>query len=166
MNLEKELASLERMNASALRERYAELFGETTRTGNRAWLFKRIAWRIQSLAEGGLSEHAKRRAAELANEADLRPSPPRAIPADATSGVVATGTIGKHDNRLPPPGSVLTREYKGRQLRVRVLPNGFEFEGDVFKSLSGLAKSITGQHLNGYQFFRLGNGKQREPSKK
>ena len=68
---------LERMTVRELKERYAELFGEETRTHNRAWLFKRIAWRIQSQAEGDLSERAKQRAAELACDADLRLSPPK-----------------------------------------------------------------------------------------
>ena len=57
---------------------------------------------------------------------------------------------------MPPPGSVITREYKGHPLQVKVLPNGFEFEGEVYKSLSAVAKAITGQHCNGFHFFRLG----------
>jgi len=52
LNVGKEVAVLERMTVRELKERYAELFGEETPTHNRAWLFKRIAWRIQSLAEG------------------------------------------------------------------------------------------------------------------
>lgn len=81
-----------------LKERYAELFGEETRTHNRAWLFKRIAWRIQSLAEGDLSERAKQRAAQLAHDADLRLSPPKVDqPARVAVGPTATGP-------LPDPG--------------------------------------------------------------
>ena len=53
------------MPVSRLRARYAEVFGEPTTSGNRQWLFRRIAWRIQSLAEGDLSERTRRRAAEL-----------------------------------------------------------------------------------------------------
>jgi hypothetical protein len=53
------------------------------------------------------------------------------------------------------PGQELTREYKGQTLLVRVLPHGFEFEGEVYKSLSAVAKVITGTHCNGYLFFRL-----------
>ena len=58
--------------------------------------------------------------------------------------------------RMPPPGTIITREYKGQTLQVKVLPQGFEFEGEVYKSLSAVAKAITGQHCNGYHFFRLG----------
>ena len=56
---------------------------------------------------------------------------------------------------MPVPGSILTREYKGQAYQVLVLPQGFEFEGDTYKSLSAVAKKITGQHCNGYHFFRL-----------
>ena len=58
--------------------------------------------------------------------------------------------------RLPLPGTIITRPYKGETLQVRVLPKGFEYQGDVYKSLSAVAKAITGTHCNGYLFFRLG----------
>jgi hypothetical protein len=63
-----ELARLPRLGVADLRRRYAELFGEIPRTGNKAWLAKRLAWRLQALAEGDLSERARRRAAELAQD--------------------------------------------------------------------------------------------------
>jgi hypothetical protein len=73
----KELAALQRMGVAALREKYAAVFGEATATGNRTWLQRRIAWRIQAHAEGDLSERARARAAELARDADLRVTAPR-----------------------------------------------------------------------------------------
>ena len=72
LNIGKEVAALQRMTAKQLRDKFAEVFGETTNANNRAWLVKRIAWRLQALAEGDLSERARRRAAELARDADLR----------------------------------------------------------------------------------------------
>ena len=72
LHVGKELAALERMTVSELRERYEELFNETTRARNRIWLIRRIIWRMQSLEQGGLSERAILRANELANNADLR----------------------------------------------------------------------------------------------
>lgn len=63
LNVGKEVAALQRMTVRELRTRYAEVFGEVTRAGNKAWLVKRIAWRLQSLAEGDLSERARQRAA-------------------------------------------------------------------------------------------------------
>src|SRR5262249_6209393 len=76
LNVGKEVAALQRMTVKDLRARYAEVFGEETPAHNKAWLVKRIAWRIQALAEGDLSERARRRAAELACDADLRLNPP------------------------------------------------------------------------------------------
>ncbi len=158
LNIGKEVAALQRMTVRELRIRYAEVFAEETKAGNKPWLVKRIAWRLQSLEEGDLSERARQRAAELANDADVRLSPPKAKPASpAPTARTKTAALAvKGDNRLPPPGTIITREYKGQTLQVKVLPAGFEFEGEVYKSLSAVAKAITGQHCNGYHFFRLG----------
>ncbi len=152
----RQLAQLQRLTTSQLRRRYAEVFGEPTRANNPTWLIKRIAWRLQELAEGGLSERARRRAAELANDADLRMNPrrpPRA--AKPSPAIPATPSEPALDKRLPPPGTVLTRSYKGLTLQVEVLPRGFAYQGQVFKSLSAAAKAITGSHCNGYWFFGL-----------
>jgi hypothetical protein len=70
--LARELASLDRMTTVDLREKNAELFGEPTTAGNRAWLARRVGWRLQALAEGDLSERVRLRAAELARHAGLR----------------------------------------------------------------------------------------------
>ena|SRR5437660_751154 len=72
------IAGLQRLTMQELRVRNAELFGEATALKNRTWLLRRVAWRLQSLAEGDLSERARQRAAGLANDADLRITVPRA----------------------------------------------------------------------------------------
>ena len=76
LNVAKELASLTRMSVGDLRQKYAEVFGETTNGRHKQWLIKRIIYRMQAMAEGDLSERARRRAEELANDADLRRRPP------------------------------------------------------------------------------------------
>src|SRR5713101_1563099 len=119
MTLEKEVAILERMTTKDLQARYAEVFGEGTRVHNRTWLIKRIAWRIQALAEGDLSERARQRAAELANDADLRLSPPKP-PAGSAPACTTSSPRFLRDNRLPEPGSIITRAYKGQQLQIKV----------------------------------------------
>jgi hypothetical protein len=117
-----EVAALQRLTMPELRARYAEVFGEATRASNRAWLVKRLAWRLQALAEGDLSERARRRAAELARAADLRLTPPREMTAPATQEPGASPAVpAPRDPRLPPAGSVLARPYKGRLLQVQVL---------------------------------------------
>jgi hypothetical protein len=159
LNVAKEVAALRKLPMRELRSRYAEAFGETTNANNKAWLVKRIAWRLQTNAEGDLSERARRRAAELANDADLRlssPKPREILPA-ADRTVVATVPMNRGE-RLPPPGTVITRVYKGETLQVVVLPDGFEYDGERYKSLSAVAKAITGQHCNGFLFFRLTKG--------
>src|SRR5688572_31223637 len=75
--MEQTIAALGRMTVTQLRQKYLEVFGEPSRSGNRDFLFKRVAWRVQSLAEGGLSERARRRAEELARDADIRTTIPR-----------------------------------------------------------------------------------------
>jgi hypothetical protein len=163
MNVASEVAALQRMTVGQLREKFAEVFGEETRAGNKAWLVKRIAWRMQALVEGDISERARQRAAELANDADLRtsaPRPPKSPPVESKHTLSATISIAT-DERIPASGTILMREYKGRTLQVRVLQRGFEFEGEIFKSLSAVAKKITGQHCSGFHFFRpcLGGAK-------
>src|SRR5687767_1915219 len=165
--IEQTVAALGRMTVAQLREKYLEVFGEPSRSGNRDFLFKRIAWRLQSLAEGTLSERARRRAEELARDADLRttlPRPPKAAPDAAARTVTlpAPRRVTAHD-RLPVPGTVLTRVYRGRRVEARVLPSGFEYEGQVYRSLTAVAKAVTGSHWNGHLFFGLtgtGRGKQ------
>jgi hypothetical protein len=163
IDVAKELAALQRVSVSALRAKYAEVFGETTTTGNRTWLLRRIAWRIQADAEGDLSERAKVRAAELARDSDLRVIPPREKPASVlpmTRGGTRTGALPqeKGDDRLPPPGTVLTRKYKGGTVQVKVLSQGFEYAGAIYSSLSAVAKAVTGSHCNGFLFFGLLKG--------
>ncbi len=102
LNVAKEVGALQRMTVGELRIRYADVFGEETKAGNKPWLIKRIAWRLQSLQEGDLSERARQRTAELANDADVRLSPPKAKPA---TPVPATRTksaalVTKGDDRL------------------------------------------------------------------
>jgi hypothetical protein len=147
VNVAKEVAEMRQMTIGQLRDKYAEVFGESTRARHKEHLIRKIAWRMQANAEGGLSERALRRARELANDADLRMTAPK--PRKQT-------TAAPTDDRLPAAGNVITREYKGRILQVNIETNGFVFEGVRYKSLSAVARAITGSHCNGYLFFRLG----------
>jgi hypothetical protein len=158
LNITHDLAALRRLTPGELRARYAELFGERPSTKNKGWLLKRLAWRLQALAEGDLSQRARQRAAELANDADLRTTLPRtaraAAPPAPTAAPAPALPSPPLDRRLPPPGTVLTRTYKGAQLQVRVLAHGFEYEGLAYPSLSAVARAITGSHCNGFLFFQ------------
>src|SRR3954466_13433445 len=132
-NVAQQLAALSGMGVTQLRARYLEVFGEPSRSGNKAYLFKKLAWRIQSLAEGGLSERAKRQAEELARDADLRttvPRPPKESVGAAARTVVMKAPSYDGRDRLPIPGTVLTRTYRGQYMAVTVLANDqFEYAG-------------------------------------
>ena len=154
-NVSKELAALRHMTPSQLRDKYVEVFGEVCRTGNKDFLFKRIAWRIQSHAEGSLSDRARQRAAELARDADLRMTMPKPPNTDPGGRTCLRPAPPPERRRIPLPGTILTRRYRGRLIEVTVLPGGFEWEGEVYKSLTAVAQAVTGSHWNGFLFFNL-----------
>ena len=156
LNITREVAALKRMTVKELRGRYAEGFGETTRSGNKDWLWKRIAWRVQANAEGGLTERARRRAEEIADDADLRLRRPPDKPAPSPASTTRTATVefNRPTGELMP-GTVLTRPYKGRTITVTVRDDGFEHEGEVYRSLSAVAKAVTGSHWSGNLFFGI-----------
>jgi hypothetical protein len=161
MNAEtaQEIAALKKLATKELRRKYAEVLGDSTNANNKTWLLKRIAWRLQANAEGGLTERARKRAEELANDADLRLTLPKAAKVP-TEGLVATALApAARDNRLPPAGTILVREYRGGQVGVAVLADAFEHEGKTYPSLSAVAKAITGSHVNGFHFFKLTGAK-------
>jgi len=147
-SIEAEIAELRRMTAVALRAKYRELFGEDSRSGNRQFLFRRVAWRLQALAEGDLSERARQRALDLANDADLRIQPVKGF-LDRTASAVS------RDPRLPEPGMTLRRAFKGQTIEVKVFDDEFEYEGRRYRSLSAIASKISGSRWNGFAFFGL-----------
>ena len=158
MNFNAMTATLKGMTVRELQDRYIEVFGERTRSHHKQYLIKRIAWRLQAQHEGDLSVRARRRARELAADADLRLRPPTVneatVPIEGDL-VVRDKFDVPIDERLPMPGTVLSRKYKGRVVLVQVLRRGFEYNGEVYRSLSAVAKAVTGGHWNGYRFFGL-----------
>jgi hypothetical protein len=152
-----EVARLEKMSVNQLAKKFEEMFGEECRSRHRRYLIRRIAWRLQANAEGGLSDRARQRAEELADDAEIRVTPPRERKksSDDEAAVATLPVAGGRDTRLPPPGNWIERAYKGRTIRVLVVADGFEYEGQRYKSLSAIAKAVTGSHMNGFLFFRL-----------
>ena len=154
----REIEALDRMTVGQLREKYVDAFGEESRSYNKDFLRKRIAWRLQALAYGGLSERARRRAEELADDADLRVRAPRSTQRRDAASALRRGKPAarqRRDPRLPPPGELLVRDYKGATVVVRVLDNGFDHEGRLHRSLSPIAREVTGTNWNGFEFFQL-----------
>lgn len=152
------------MTVRELHAKYREVFGEESRSNHRQFLIRRVAWRLQELAEGDLSERARQRALAIANDADLRIRPPRNFlkptSDDEADRTVVSRLQGSKDERLPMPGTELTREYRGQRVVVRILDDGFDYEGRRYRSLSAIASEVTGVRWNGFLFFGLNGGQE------
>jgi DUF2924 family protein len=149
--LRKEIEQLRRQKPKALKLRYLELFGEESKSSNQAHLFRRIAWRLQALSEGDLSQRARDRAAALAVDVDLRLRAPRKFWRE----LAAEPGGPARDPRLPSVGTVLQRQYRDKTITVKILADGFEYDGRTYESLSSIASSVTGTRWNGFSFFGL-----------
>ncbi len=139
----------------ALKKRYRELFGEESKSSNKQFLFRRIAFRLQANAEGDLSERARRRA----------PTSPRigifVFERRRNSGSTGfrfpAASIARDRRRIisARTGTLLTRRLGDRQIVVKVLKEGFEYESRHYRSLSAIAREVTGTRWNGLLFFGL-----------
>lgn len=145
-----EIMALENAPTEELLRRYKELYGESATGTHKTYLWRKVAYKLQEREHGGLSAKASGKLKTLIEEFDpinnkaLRPDKP----------MVNQQALAK-DKRLPIPGSVITKEYKGANYQVKVLEKGFEYSGKIYKTLSAIAKEITGAHWNGYLFFNL-----------
>jgi len=163
-----QVRALKTKTVSELKTQYKEVFDEAPRSNNREFLAKRIAWRIQSMEEGGISERARKRALALANDADLRVQAPRRAKESSLDVADEDGNSNSphspgRDPRLPIPGTLLFRQYRGRDIVVKVLDEGFEWGGKKYRSLSSIATAVTGKKWNGFAFFSIA-GNREEPS--
>lgn len=153
-----EIENMRRMSLASLREKFRDVFQEETQSRHREHLFRRIAWRLQALAEGDLSERARGRAREIAQDASLRAVAPRdffRVNGERVQTTPSDGNRRQQDSRLPLPGVVLGRKWKGRNILVEVLEKGFRYEGRHYSSLSAVAVAVTGTRWNGLAFFGL-----------
>jgi hypothetical protein len=145
------------LTVAALKSKYRELIGEESKSSNKQFLFRRIAWHLQAQAERDLSDRARRRAAAIAEDQDLRPRTPQAF--RSRPPVARSGSAGFHgpqrDSRLPQPGTLLLRHFRGREILVKVLDEGFEYQFRHYRSLSAIAREVTGTRWNGLLFFGL-----------
>ena len=156
-SVREEIEALRHMTVGQLKDKYREVFGESSRSNHKQFLFRRIAWRLQANAWGGLSERARRRALEIANDADLRIRAPRDFLKEELdeSRTIETRVAATEDPRLPIPGTMLVRRYRSKNIVVRVREDGFEYDGQVHRSLSAAVRAATGTPWNGFAFFGL-----------
>jgi len=145
-----EIMALKNAPAEELQRRYKELYGEDASGTHKTYLWRKIAYKLQEQKHGGLSVKTKGRLKVLIDDFDpinnkaLRPDKP-----------MVSQEAPVKDKRLPIPGTVITKEYKGATYQVKVLEKGFEYNAKIYKTLSAIAKEITGAHWNGYLFFNL-----------
>ncbi len=145
-----EIMALKNAPTEELLKRYKELYGEDATGTHKTYLWRKIAYKLQEQEHGGLSVKAKGKLKALIEEFDpinnkaLRPDKP-----------MVSQQASVKDKRLPIPGTVITKEYKGANYQVKVLEKGFEYNAKIYKTLSAIAKEISGAHWNGYLFFNL-----------
>jgi hypothetical protein len=134
-----QLTALRRMSVVELKQRWETLFGTPAPNNSRSYLEVRLGNRIQELMLGGLSRDTRRVLDLLVKELEGK----------NTRKAIMT------DPRKPVPGTRLLREWDGAEHSVTVLRDGFDWQGRKFKSLSAVARAITGTQWNGYRFFGL-----------
>jgi hypothetical protein len=143
------ILALKIASLSDLQKEYSALYdGKKAPSNTRTYLWQKIAYRIQELEYGGLSQDMQDKVKEMATAYD--PINNKALRSDT----VKRQRLSR-DQRLPIPGTVITKEYKGITVEVKVLEKGFEYNGKIYKSLTAIAKGITGCHWNGYLFFNM-----------
>ena len=149
------VAKLKKLSADELQVEWEKVFGRPTRQRHRVYLWKRPARKLQ---EDQLPQMAAEEEAKVAEFRDIiRQLPPdRWFPSKWKGKPRAKVSVS--DSRTPPPGSVISRQYHGQEIAVKVLDDGFEYEGQVFRSLSAIAKEVTGTVWNGPAFFGLRKG--------
>jgi hypothetical protein len=153
-DLPAQLSELESMTSAQLAAKWRAGYGEPTRSRNKDYLRKRLAWRIQELAEGGLPD---RTLTQIVALGDQLPERWRMRQATPVATLPAAPPLVERDPRLPPVGTVLTRVYEGASHSITLRDDGFEYAGEVFRTLSAVARKITGTPWNGFVFFGLKN---------
>jgi hypothetical protein len=167
--LQSRLDSLTTMTARQLREEYRKVFGRAPATNHRQNLYRRIAWEIQAQAYGQrLSEPAQEYARKLAEGTELYRRVAEGLKKRRTEESAGSARVPpdddqkrdpsspSRDSRLPAPGSFLIRKHGSKLARVKVMESGFLYDGKAYKTLSAVARRITGKHWNGFLFFGLG----------
>ena len=135
------LAALKTTSTAKLKEQWTALFEAPPPPYNRRFLESRLAYRIQELAYGGLKPETVRRLEQLGEQLD--------------GGNIAVRRLRGSD--IPIAGTRLIREYQGVEHTVTVMADGYEWQGRPYKSLSAIARAITGTRWNGLLFFGLKN---------
>jgi len=144
-----EIKKLKHYSLDELKMKYKELFKKESESNNRTFLGRIIAHRLQELNLGCLSKAAQARINELIQRYD--PINNKVFRPDTSSNK----SKSNRDRRLPIVGTEIIKKYKGQTYVIKVIENGFEYNGQAYHSLSKIAEKITGIHWSGYAFFNL-----------
>jgi hypothetical protein len=139
-----ELAALGSMTTADLAAKFEALTGQPARSRNKVWLRKRVAWHLQAAEYGGLSDAALAKIDELIPLAIKHFEAKARLRARAIKSPKPAPVGPKRDPRLPAPGTTLQRAYGGRTHEVTVHERDFEYGGERYRSLSKVAREITG----------------------
>jgi hypothetical protein len=136
--LSAEIASLESLDLNQLRAQWKLLYEiEAPPHLSRDWLRRAVAYRVQENALGGLNPATRRLLERVAEDTRLR-KPTKVVP---------TLKVG--------PDTILIREWGGTRHEVTIIENGVMFRGKRYRSLSQVARMITGSQWSGPLFFGL-----------
>jgi hypothetical protein len=155
LHLDQAGQALHALSMPELRERFAECYGYKTTSRQKRHLVNRILWAVQRDAFGDISDAARNKALAISDDRDVRERFPRHRPVPDGN---PTLTVAYRPKEELLPGTVLRRSYQGTDVRVLVLESGFEWKGRHFKSLSAVARAVTGTRWNGRLFFGLTKG--------
>jgi hypothetical protein len=163
------LEMLPKMDLHELRTEYQRVFGEAPKSSNRQHLLRRVAWEIQAQAEGRLPEEVRQYALRIAEQTDMFRCIDEALQKRRASETQTGSTdepksrrraphakAKERDPRIPAPGSLLIVKYGRQTARVTVLQSGFEYAGKPYRSLTAVARQVTGRNVDAYEFFGLG----------
>jgi hypothetical protein len=141
----RQLAALQKMSTEDLQEKWRDLYGNEPPKFSRTFIQKRLAYRIQELFYGGLSEETEKRLAEIVKRNSKGyPGRKNIDPENEPKG-----------KKKILPGTRFVRIYNGVRYTVTASERGFVFRGRTFRSLSAVAREITGNSWNGREFFGL-----------
>jgi len=149
-----QVMELKEKSLDELKAKYEELFpSQKAPSNNKVYLWRKIAYRMQELEYGGIPSEVQGKIEEFIQKYD--PVNNKSLRPITNTGSSSKKSRLSRDKRLPIPGTVITKGYKGISLQVKVLESGFEYNNKIYKSLTAIAKEVTGAHWNGYLFFNL-----------
>ncbi len=131
IHLDEQINALEELDLGSLRASWASRYGTPPRLRSQSLLRLMLAWRLQADEQGGLPATTRR--------------------------LLAKRSRAAREGLAPGEGTILRRDWQGRQIEVKVVSGGFEWEGEVYPSLSAIARGVTETRWNGPRFFGLRN---------